>query len=224
MDHSKAIDKIKKCLRLAASSNPHEAAAAMRQARALMEKFRIEEADVQLSEVLECSARSGSKITPAQWEANLAGCVKRAYACELMFMAGLGEWRFIGEFAEVASYGMTVLLRQIRQARRDFITDRLKRCKPSTKTKRADVFCDAWVWEVRKKVMEFAGNDTPSAAAMAYLLKHHPDTEQSTARDRNTGKGQMSRRSMEDALHGIIAANDVRLKHGVNGKDQLVLN
>jgi hypothetical protein len=38
MDHSKALEKIKKLLRLAASDNPHEAAAAMRQARALMEK------------------------------------------------------------------------------------------------------------------------------------------------------------------------------------------
>jgi Protein of unknown function (DUF2786) len=224
MDHDKAIDKIKKLLRLAASDNPHEAAAAMRQARALMEKFRLEESDIQLSEIYESAARSGSKITPAQWEANLAGCVKRAWACELMFMAGLGEWRFIGEFAEVASYGMTVLLRQVRQARRDFITDTLKRCKPSTKTKRADVFCDAWVWEVRKKVMEFAGNDTPSVAATAYMLKHHPDTKQSSARDRNTGKGSMSRRSMEDALLGIIAASDVRLNHGVTGKDQLALN
>lgn len=31
MDRAKAIDKIKKCLRLARSSNPHEAAAALRQ-------------------------------------------------------------------------------------------------------------------------------------------------------------------------------------------------
>src|SRR5450830_1069234 len=138
MDHSKAIEKIKKCLRLAASGNPHEAATAMRQARALMEKFRIEEADVELSDVQEHGARSGSKMNPTRWEANLAGCVKRAYACELIFLAGPGEWRFIGEFAEVASYTMTVLLRQVRQARRDFIGDQLKRCKPVTKTKRAD--------------------------------------------------------------------------------------
>jgi len=54
MDHSKALDKIKKLLRLAASDNPHEAAAAMRQARALMEKYRLEESDIQLSEVFEC--------------------------------------------------------------------------------------------------------------------------------------------------------------------------
>ena len=223
MDHNKAIEKIKKCLRLATSNNPHEAAAAMRQARALMEKYRIEEADVALSDIHECAARSGSKNTPSQWEANLAGCVKRAYACEYLFISGLGEWRFIGEFAEVASYTMTILLRQVRQARRDFITDKLKRCKASTKTKRADVFCDAWVWEARKKVMEFAGNDAPSSAATSYMLKHHPDTQTSSARDRNGGKS-LSNRSLTDAMHGIHAASEVCLNHGLNGQEQLALN
>jgi hypothetical protein len=223
MDHSKALEKIKKCMRLAASSNPHEAAAAMRQARALMDKYRIEESDVALSDIQECASKSGSKNTPSQWEANLAGCVRRAYACEFLFMAGVGEWRFIGEFAEVASYTMTVLLRQVRQARRDFINDRLSRCKASTKTKRADVFCDAWVWEVRKKVMEFTGSDTPSDLAAAYMLKHHPELMSGSARDRNAGK-QISNRSLTDAMHGIEAASDVRLNHGVNGQERLALN
>jgi len=222
MDHSKAIEKIKKLLRLAASDNPHEAATAMRQARAMMEKFRIEEADVALSDIQESASRSGSKINPVRWEASLAGCVKRAYACELLFMAGVGEWRFIGEFAEVASYTMTILLRQIRQARRDFIANNLKRCKASTKTKRADVFCDAWVYQVRKQVMAFAGNDTPSAAASAYMLQHHPETKQSTPTDRNTSK-RLSNRTVTDAMHGILAATDVRLNHGVNGQEQLAL-
>lgn len=223
MDHNKAIDKIKKLLRLSSSDNPHEAAAAMRQARAMMEKFRIEEADVALSDIFESASRSSSKVNPVRWEANLAGSVKRAYACELLFMAGLGEWRFIGEFAEVASYTMTLLLRQIRQARRDFIADKLKRCKTATKTKRADVFCDAWVYQVRKQVMAFAGNDTPSSAASAYMLKHHPDTTKADPKDRNTAK-RMSNRSVSDAMHGILEAADVQLNHGVKGQEQQRLN
>lgn len=84
MNHNKALEKIKKLLRLAASDNPHEAAAAMRQARALMEKYRLEESDVHLSDVYECAARSGSKITPPQWEANLVGAVSQAYACKVL--------------------------------------------------------------------------------------------------------------------------------------------
>ncbi|WP_426111274.1 DUF2786 domain-containing protein [Pseudomonas sp. DSP3-2-2] len=223
MDYSKAVDKIKKLLRLAASDNPHEAAAAMRQARSLMEKFRIEAVDVALSDIQESASRSGSKVNPVSWEANLAGCVKRAYSCEFLFMAGIGEWRFIGEFAEVASYTMTVLLRQLRKARQGFISEKLSRCKASTKTKRADVFCDAWVYQVRKEVMAFAGSAVPSPAAAAYMLRHHPDTTQSKPLHRNSGK-QLSNRTVTDAMHGILAASDVRLNHGVGGRDQALLN
>ncbi|MGO2713230.1 DUF2786 domain-containing protein [Pseudomonas helleri] len=223
MNHNKALEKIKKLLRLAASDNPHEAAAAMRQARALMEKYRLEESDVHLSDVYECAARSGSKITPPQWEANLVGAVSQAYACKVLFMSGIGEWRFIGELAELASYTMTLLLRQVRQSRRDFISTQLKRCKPATKTKRADVFCSAWVSAVRKQVMAFAGKDEPSQAMVAYMLKNHADTEKLDCRDRNANKSN-GMRSTTDALYGIIAAGDVRLNHGVNGQDQLSLN
>ena len=223
MDHNKALDKIKKLLRLAASDNPHEAAAAMRQARALMEKYRLEESDIQLSEVYESATRSGSKITPPQWEANLVGTVTKAYACKVLFMSGIGEWRFVGELAELASYTMTLLLRQVRQSRRDFISAQLKRCKAATKTKRADVFCGAWVFAVHKQVMAFAGNDEPSPATTAYMLKHHAETEKLDCRDRNANKAFNVRR-MTDALHGIAAASDVRLNHGVNGQEQLALH
>ena len=223
MDHNKALDKIKKLLRLAASDNPHEAAAAMRQARALMEKYRLEESDIQLSEVFECAARSGSKMTPPQWEANLVGAVTQAYACKVLFMAGIGEWRFIGELAELASYTMALLLRQVRQSRRDFIGTQLKRCKPATKTKRADVFCGAWVSAVRRQVMAFAGNDEPSPATAAYMLKHHSETEKLDCRDRNASKAN-GVRALTDAMHGVLAAGDVRLNHGVNGQEQLALH
>ncbi|WP_181297002.1 DUF2786 domain-containing protein [Pseudomonas sp. Q2-TVG4-2] len=224
MDHKKALEKIKKCLRLAASSNPHESAAAMRQARALMEKYQVGEADVLIADVLEVGARSGSKVNPPQWEANLAGTVARAYSCRVIFIAGPGDWSFIGEMAEIAGYAMTVLLRQVRQARRDYIADTLKRCKTATKTRRADVFCDAWVWSVRTKVQEFAGSQAPSAAVEAYIRKHHPELESGKANDRNATKGKLSNRAINDAANGIRAATGVQLNHGVDGQAPLALH
>ncbi len=41
MDRSKVVERIRKCMALARSSNAHEAAVAMRQARALMAQYRI---------------------------------------------------------------------------------------------------------------------------------------------------------------------------------------
>lgn len=223
MDHKKALDKIKKCLRLAASSNPHEAAAAMRQARALMEKYQVGETDVLMADVQEVTARSGSKVNPTQWEAGLAATVARAYSCRLVFIAGPGSWSFVGEMAEVAGYAMTLLLRQVRQARRDYITTKLKRCKAATKTKRADMFCDAWVWEVRRKVLEFAGSQEPSAAVEAYMQKHHQNLREGAAVDRNAKAGARSAQAFNDALNGALAAQGVQLNHGVGGADQLAL-
>lgn len=224
MDQDKALDKIKKCLRLAASSNPHEAAAAMRQARALMETHGIGQADVDMADIEEHGAPAGAKVNPTQWESNLAGTVARAYACRLIFMAGLGSWSFIGEMAEVASYTMTVLLRQIRQARRDYIGKVLKRCKPANKTKRADVFCDAWVWSVRKLVMEFA-NAEPSPAVDAYVAKHHPELSTSKPTQRNPDTGRpITERALRDSAMGILAADGVRLNHGMTGAVPLALH
>lgn len=224
MDQNKALDKIKKLLRLAASSNPHEAAAAMRQARAMMERHGIGEGDVALSEVSEHGAASGSKVTPAQWEASLAGAVALAYSCKMLFLPYAGSWRFIGEVAEVASYTMTILLRQVRQARRLYIATKLKRCKPATKTKRADVFCDAWVWAIRDQVNQFAGDGTPSEATEAYLRKVYPKLTTGRAIDRTSTKGSPSQRALLDAVNGIDAADGVRLNHGVGGQETLALN
>ena len=223
MDRNKALDKIKKCLRLATSANPNEAAAAMRQAQALMKKHGIGQDDVSMADVMECNAVAGSKKTPAKWEALLANTVSRAYACKVLFASGIGRWNFIGEMAEVAGYTMTVLLRQVRQARRDFTLNKLQRCKLATKVRRADVFCEAWVHAVHKQVAEFAGTAL-SPAVEQYLARHYPDLVQQKPRDRNeTARRKAGVRAINDALHGLLAAADVRLNHGMTTAAPLAL-
>ena len=55
------------------------------------------------------------------------------------------------------------------------------------------------------------------------MLKHHSETEKLDCRDRNASKGH-GVRAMTDAMHGVLAASDVRLNHGVNGQEQLALH
>lgn len=224
MDRKKALDKIKKCLRLATSANPNEAAAAMRQAHALMKQYGIGQSDVDMSDVEESTAISGSKVSPPKWEAQLSNTVAKAYACKVIFTCGIGRWNFIGEMAEVAGYTMTVLLRQVRQARRDFITNKLQRCKQATKVRRADVFCEAWVGAVYAQVMKFA-NAEVSLAVEQYLAHHYPAlVEGQKPRDRNdTSRRKFGLRSLSDSMHGLLAASDVRLSHGVNNSPPLAL-
>lgn len=124
--------------------------------------------------------------------------------------------------AEVASYTLAVLLRQVRQARRDYIAQNLKRCKSASKTKRADQFCSGWVYAVYTKVAEFAGTE-PSGATDAYMLKHHPDLVDGKAIDRTAKTKSLSLRAINDTAAGIQAADSVQLNHGVGGQEQLAL-
>lgn len=65
MDKNKAIDKIKKCLALGQSSNPNEAASAMRQAQKLMQMHDLTEDDIEGSnysnDAVECPIQVNKK-------------------------------------------------------------------------------------------------------------------------------------------------------------------
>ena len=66
MDREKALRKLKACLALSKSPEPHEAAAAMRQAQKLMEAFGLEQDDVEAaefgSEKVACPIQANDKV------------------------------------------------------------------------------------------------------------------------------------------------------------------
>lgn len=61
MTRDQALRKVRACLRLAASSNPNEAASAMRQAQALMNKYGLTPDDADAAEVLQADATTRSR-------------------------------------------------------------------------------------------------------------------------------------------------------------------
>jgi len=56
MTRDQALRKVLACLRLAGSSNPHEAAAALRQARKLMDQHGLSAEDAAASEIREAES------------------------------------------------------------------------------------------------------------------------------------------------------------------------
>lgn len=62
MNQKKALEKIRKCLALAKSANTHEAAAALRQAQALMKKYDLSEKDIE-----------GAKAAFSEWQSPYRG-------------------------------------------------------------------------------------------------------------------------------------------------------
>lgn len=226
MDKTSALEKIKKCLRLAASNNPNEAATALRQAKALMSRFQIGDEDILFSEVTEASTRSSAARRPTVWENNLVWTVADAFGCDVFFnsirngFCKVGNHVFVGEKAEIAAYAMHVLLRQVCKARQEYIKTKLKRCSVKAKRERAYWFCAAWVNGVAQHVKEFVGHQPVSQATSTYMAKRSEgwDDIKLTKRSRHRYT------HADDIIAGRRSAQDAQLWHGVNqGEEQKVL-
>jgi len=231
MDRETAIAKIKKCLALGRSANEHEAAAAMRQAQALMRMHGITDEALQLSDVSEAGAPARSAALP-QWEVFLSEAVADAFACSVIILRGnrlawekqhrRTKYLFIGAGAapQIAAYAQDVLARQCARARLAHIAEQPRNCKAITKTARGDAFAKAWVYGVMRELERFASGDRNQALLEAYKAQHYPNlkTVKPIARDvgRNVKHDSFSK--------GLAAGRTADLKRGISrGADQELL-
>lgn len=210
----KALYKIVKCLRLSKSDNPHEAAAALRQAQALMEKHGIDESDVALAEFSEQRETFARSSGPPDWMVRLANLIDSAFGV-YSFIDGR-VFVFVGKAPRdvIAGYAFTVLRRQLTRARTNYYKS--LRGKKANKIRKADLFAQGWVLKVSRTVREFAGIDEAESEALnTYLKRCYPGLTVSEFRG-----AKISRKDAEHLLRGIIAAKDVRLDHGVAASDE----
>ena len=223
MDRKTILDKIRKCMALAASSNEHEAAAALRQAQKLMAQHGVSDDEMLAAEAGEQATRAGAARRPAAWETTLAARVAEAFGCGVFFKAHLsfGEWVFVGNGAafEVARYCFDVMFRQVKSARAQHIKTVLKRCKTATKTRRADLFCEGWVSTAVALVDSIACGERETQARAAYLATHYPSLVTLNSHDRNAGKAALSGRDLADYFCGRISGKGAQLNRGVGAGD-----
>lgn len=210
MDKTKIISKIQKCLRLAESGNANEAAAALRQAEALMRKYGIADADIHTLAINEISATSGGYYNPPYWALALSELIAEAFDCRV-YIARRDEahpqFRFIGlEFtATVAAYSFSVLYRQLRLARRGYMKE-LELDDKQEIRRRGNVFAQAWLFRIAKVVAEFVGNPASRSAIDAYVQANYGETE---ALEREYTDPES--RDYDVILSGMRAAHTVRL-------------
>lgn len=215
-DKRKLLDKIRKCLALATSSNPNEAAIALRQAQSLMREHGIDQTDVTASQASESAAKSQASRTPTAYETHLAMIIGAAFCCDVIFhRTGLspGHWLFVGvgPKSEIATYAFQVLHRKLGKARRHFISGLHKNCKRQTKIKRADAFCKGWVVGVEQTVIIFARSPEDDRTIAAYREKRFgTQLEMTKARG---GKGS----NVWDTMEGFLAGKREQIHHGVGG-------
>ncbi|MDR0701310.1 MAG: DUF2786 domain-containing protein [Azoarcus sp.] len=207
MNKDDILDKIKKCLALAASDNPHEAAAALRQAQKMMAAHDLTEADVASSEVGEKSVNADARSRPSYWCTFLVHIVADAFHCKVVFSTLVGVWTFIGVGPDpiVAEYTFAVLLRQVKKSRADYIRTTLKRCT-KTKTKRADAFCLGYVRRLAVMVDAFANPNPNEAAITAYCARKHPNIKENLRRAPKAVRGDL-----HDMWAGSIEGKNAQL-------------
>ncbi|OQS36656.1 hypothetical protein B0T40_09680 [Chromobacterium haemolyticum] len=220
-DNASILAKIKKCLALSKSSNEHEAANALRQAQALMRKHDITDSDILIAEVREAHTPAGAKKNPIRREASLAHLTAKAFNCDhlLSTYSSGGRWKFIGPGSapEVAAYAFSVLARQLRKARAEFITTKCKRLIRASKTRRADLFCEGWVAAVRQLVADLANSTQAKTAISAYMAKHYPDLDSFTPRNRQ-GERALLKGDYAARSDGWQAGKAAQLRNGLAGQ------
>lgn len=218
MTRDQAIRKVLACLRLGKSASEHEAAAAMRQARALMAKYGLDVADVEHAEVQGADAptRSRGAMIPVSVSI-LTNVIRQAFGVESIVIArpssnGFGQTvvRFygVGAASQVAAYAFTVLRRQM-DADKARHTRRVK--KQAIKTARAETFAQAWAYAVSAlfpdDVLSLDARETLVAARKA----KHPDSTKADPRD----IAKKNRNESADRLAGLMAGGKARLSKGL---------
>lgn len=233
MNKKTVIEKIKKCLALSKSANQHEAAAALRQAMAFMEKYQIDADDPDLLGITEASILGSGTAKPTVFEAVLANSIARLMDCKVILQtsgiitANLGikkqiSWAFIGfdPAPEIASYAFDVLYRQLKKARTTFISTQLKRVQiKANKVKRADLFCEGWVLEATKQVSNLNPNKDKLEQIQTYINQKHK-VRNGEAKDRNKKTNTSSDRYQNDLHAGRQAGKDAKLNHAMSGGTQ----
>lgn len=227
--NDKILKKIKKCLRLAKSSNENEAAAAMRQAQKLMRIHAIEYGYVVAAEGVEShNVSAGSNKKPSAHVGMLAHMVCRAFGVEVIwnttqrFAQRESRLEFYGidSAPEVAGYAFDVLFRQLKRDRSLYMATLNKRLKRATKTRRGDLYAQAWVKAAEKQITEYERSEEEKAAVRAYREQRWPEVGSTSCRDNTKG----TRRHDYEALRqGYRDGEKVDFHRGVNGSKQAVL-
>lgn len=221
--NTKALDKIKKCLRLAQSSNAHEAATAMRQAQKLMRLHGFSIGFV-TTEVGTHSVTTTPTKRPTQHVSMQANMVCRAFGVEViysttaLFSRRESRLEFYGmdSAPEIAGYAFEVLFRQLKRDRKQYMATLNKRLKRATKTRRGDLYAQGWVDAVAKQITPYERSEEENQAVAAYQEQRWPDVETKASRDNTKG----ARSHDFDAMRqGYLAGKKVNFHQGVGGSN-----
>lgn len=226
MDRQTALRKVLRCLRLAASSNPHEAAAALRQARAMMDEHGFTEADAYATEIHGAEAATRCRgAMPPQSLMFLIHVISAGFRCKPIVLreqgfygAGATTVKFYGagSDAEIAAYAFTVLRRQLESDKAKH-TARVR--KRANKEARGEQFAYGWITAVRQQFAAADLADERKAAIDLAVDRKHTNLRQTNGRE----IGKNGRAGYGDQEAGYIRGSKARVNPGIgdNGPRKL---
>ena len=225
MNKSQIIEKVKKCLRLGASSNEHESANALRQAKRLMEKYQISDGDLALSDVGESYSRLKQRSVPPQYLTGLMHSIAAIMGCETFLRKQSYyyiEAAFVGLSPndELAAYAFDTLSKKLAKARQEYTRTELRFVRlRSKKIHRADLYCIGWTTAIRAAV-ESLHVSVPEIVG-TYMMETHPELCPAKTRQTKVGNSQATRR---DFFNGASDGEQVDLNKPVSGRSQFKIN
>lgn len=214
------IEKVKKLLARASSSEPHEAALALQMAQRMMAEHNLTMETVEVGEIRSERLRSVATKSKAKgWELRLYDGIAKAIGCGLMFSRGMdyvtdsrmyASYLFIGPTAEVqiARYAAHVLQRQLVRARARFTKGLNPNMPRAHKTGEVDAYCSGWVASALSKVTPLAPHP-----ARALAIRNYMDRES----DGGTIGTQQRAGSLDAMARGRTDGEDAELNRPVEG-------
>lgn len=213
MDRARLLEKIQKCLALSASPEPHEAAAALRQAQKLSAAYNVADEELGLasyaSEKVDCPLQSGKKLPEPLCA--LMALMQRAFGVKVTVhrevLISDPSWcvTYYGKAGSVAlaAYSHPVVWRAMNGS----WTAHLKR-NPHLKgqTSARGGFLAGWLWGVDKTVGDLGMSNEEKAELRTYLLQQVPSVANGT-----TVKTTELKYNRETLFAGLEAAKDFSL-------------
>lgn len=229
-EKEKALAKIQKCLRLAKSTNSHEAALALKQAYALMKKHNISE-----SVALDCDnfvkggeVKSHNTAQVPSYINSLLNVIMRCFTVSVVFRTGYDNNTtviFYGNQSDVmiAEYAYMFLARKLTKARSEYISS-LGCIRKSSKTKRGDAFARGWIFAVYEelKTLQRYNDDAAYKAAHAKVRAYQKSLtgEIEVAK---TKESSTSPHHVDAVCLGIKSGSKVSISRAVNATEQVYL-
>jgi len=173
----KLISKLKKCLALSASPEPHEAAAALRHAQKLMRELDLTEADLLGLELADALVKTREGFGACRTMNFLASIIQDTFGVQCIFERNPGSAnrlnvRYVGPRDRVlmAEYSHKVVWRAM-QASWDTVLMKWPLLKGNSGKRQA--FHIGWLCGVREKIEALVPSDEETAAVNSWIARKY---------------------------------------------------